>query len=231
MATIKLTADGARVLTKTVNGVQRVSCSCCPQDECCPYPAQDLLDGVYSWEDLPDTIIIEGKSLNKLSPPQEFQDRLAYYLAEGSDPVGSGDEDVIAINTDGDQSTWFNYIQGGINGGGFCLLDEFWNDDFADTYTLYVAGWTGADIFDETFTLTRRSLCTWTTSLDEETGDPSGIVLYMPGSGSFESDFRKEWILEAEGGGSVLKEPFQNSPIGDYKRAGEDFVVAVISQA
>jgi hypothetical protein len=219
VATIKLTGDGARVLTKTVNGVQRVSCSCCPQDECCPYPAQDLLDGVYSWEDLPDTIIIEEKSLNKLSPPQEFQDRLAYYLAEGSDPVGSGDEDVIAINTDGDQSTWFNYIQGGINGGGFCLLDEFWNDDFADTYTVEVFGFTPAYL-SGTYSLVRRSLCVWSELIDPDDNVPSGLVLSMP------QNLSPQWILEDGNQGTTGKNGAQNSPVGEY---GALTVNAIIS--
>ena len=66
MATIKLQPSGAVVLKDG-----KVACSCCAQPSgCCPYPAQALVDGLYTYEDLPDAIDIDGVEFTKLNPPQ-----------------------------------------------------------------------------------------------------------------------------------------------------------------
>jgi hypothetical protein len=67
MATIKTQVAGGirRILTKIVNSQRRVSCSCCDiiVPECCMYPAQGLLDGVFTANDLPDSIDITDSGI------------------------------------------------------------------------------------------------------------------------------------------------------------------------
>jgi hypothetical protein len=47
--------QGGKVITKD----GKVSCECCGPPICCPYPAQELLDGLYSVADLPDELIFD----------------------------------------------------------------------------------------------------------------------------------------------------------------------------
>jgi hypothetical protein len=71
--TIK-TQDG-KIITKD----GKVSCECC---ECCLYPAQDLLAGLYTVDDLPETLVAVGQFDN----PYSF----SMTKTGGADPYYSG---------------------------------------------------------------------------------------------------------------------------------------------
>ena len=136
------------------------------------YPALGVTDGLITIEDLPDTVIYRGliggdKTFTKLDPPEVYGNYTAYYLT-GSFPVGP-DGDFIAIDSGGSLDQWTNYVGGGINGIGFCLIESFdnitgVNDTFADTYTVELdyENIGNAEAFvQENVVVTRVSLCQW----------------------------------------------------------------------
>ena len=221
MATIKTTGTGTglRILTKTAAGIQRVSCSCCDEAGCCPYPADQLGIG-YTQDDLPDTVIYRGliggdKTFTKLDPPEEYGTYTAYYIT-GSEPVGA-DGDFIGIDSAGDLDNWLNYVQGGVNGIGPCLIESFnnvsgVNDDFADTYTVntydeYVGGSPVS-----TFTITRESLCVWS-GFDARYG-VTGTIVTLDYNTPNENTTRAT-LLTMQGFGRADGGPY-NSPVGIY---------------
>jgi hypothetical protein len=134
------------------------------------YPAPALVAELFTWEDLPDTIIYRLNSgdltYNKLSPPVEAFDGLVYYQEEASGPIGSGEENVIFIQSgDGEDSRWKTIINAAaVDGGRECLIspiDAFVKDDFADTYTVEKRTDGIGQPVEATFTITRESLCRW----------------------------------------------------------------------
>lgn len=160
MATIKL--SGGKVVLKG----GKVSCSCCaPPAECCLYPASGLTGGGYTADDLPETIIWADapggpRTYNKI-PVETAQGLQAYYLAGGSAPIGSGDEDIVGIDESGEQ--WVRWSGGAIGGPGMCLInsapaddiigDDF-QDEFPDTLTAQYGGYDPILIY-------RTDLCTY----------------------------------------------------------------------
>ena len=170
---IKTTGSGSnlRIITKTVSGQQRVSCSCCGGEvPCCMYPALGVTDGLITIEDLPDTVIARGlivgdKTFTKLDPPEEYGTYTAYYIT-GSEPVGA-DGDFIGIDSAGELDNWKNYVGGGINGIGFCLIESFdnitgVNDTFEDTYTVEFDFSAEDRTINETVAVSRVDICKWT---------------------------------------------------------------------
>ena len=175
MATVKRKASGKIILK---NG--KVSCGCCAQAGCCMYPAQALLNGQYKAVDLPEIIVWSNAesgaiNYNKITN-QAVQGLQVYYLAEGSPPIGSGDENIVGINED--EYQWVRWTGGSIGGPGMCLIssqvggDEF-IDQFADTYTATFISPSGA--IRLTATLTRVSVCRW----EGEVFDPTYIPDYF----------------------------------------------------
>jgi hypothetical protein len=231
MATIKtqLISGQPRIITKLVNGQRRVSCSCCEEAECCMYPAQALGDGIYTWEDLPDQIIYRGRlafnnavidvTFNKLSPPAEWYDTLAYYIAEDSPAINSGDEDVIYRNT---EDNWANWISGGISGIGICLIEGLevvggTEDTFLDTYAI-----TSSDpdpFFQGCDSITRVNLCTWLHPLEgcDLTTTLRGRIFYHDGTTTiYEQEAPHGWYYDFGQENFVRKNDPQNSPEGIY---------------
>lgn len=220
----KLVSGQRRIITKVVSGQQRVSCECCEEAECCMYPALGVTDGLITIEDLPDTVIYRGlisgdKTFTKLDPPEEYGSYTAYYIT-GSFPVGV-DGNFIAIDSDGALDQWTNYVQGGINGIGFCLIESFdnitgVNDTFADTYTVERRTETLTGPPDATFTITRESLCRWCGF------DPlleSTVCLeYNPPTFAGQGHWSMEGFGEAP--------PRNNSsPVGNYNDGGSIWMV------
>lgn len=124
-------------------GLRAVNCACCAQPGCCPYPSQALVDGLYTYEDLPDAIDIDSIEFTKLDPPQFIGGVTQYYI--------NSDGEYLGIEDQTPDSIWA--YEGGNNA---CLLnDAGWEDQFADTYTVS-GGPLGA------ITVTRVSLCLWT---------------------------------------------------------------------
>jgi hypothetical protein len=152
------------------------------------YPAQALFDGLYTVDDLPDTVVITYTEAQ--SPFTTFG---PYVLTRtGSNFFGGPDNEVgIGLSTTGELWT----IQDGSGGiGSFpCLINEespgspfvvTIEDQFADTYTISgpISG-----------TVTRESICVW-----------SGENLRV-------TNFRYQWRVNGNN-----KSGFQNTPVGSY---------------
>ena len=211
MATIKLQPSGAVVVKDG-----KVACSCCeqPPTSCCPYPAQALVDGLYTYEDLPDAIDIDSIEFTKLDPPQFIGGVTQYYI--------NLDGEYLGIEDQTPDSIWA--YEGGNNA---CLLnDAGWEDQFADTYT--VSGEPLGSV-----TLTRVSLCLWT-GLDS-CGNTVFLELFA------DLDDGRIWYLEFPSYISpcVLEEwspiraveniGYGNTPVGSYGSEPYDEVVLSVS--
>jgi hypothetical protein len=137
MATIKLQPSGAVVLKDG-----KVSCACCAT-ACCPYPAQALVDGLYTYQDLPDAIDIDSIEFTKLDPPQFIGGVNQYYI--------NTDGEYVGIESMPSDSVWA--YEGGNNA---CLLnDTGWEDQFANSYTITYPPTSTSVV------VTRISLCVW----------------------------------------------------------------------
>ena len=128
MATIKLQPSGAVVIKDG-----KVACSCCAGG-CCPYPAQALVDGLYTYDDLPDDVTVNGTSFPR-----------------SGTTYGNTTNGVIF-----EGNVWAKYTSG-VRSSRPCLIQGGVEDQFADTYT--VTGPPGGAVV-----VTRRSLCEWTGS-------------------------------------------------------------------
>jgi len=177
MQTVKRKASGKIVLK---NG--KVSCGCCSQPTwCCMYPAQALVDGLYTNDDLPDTIIIE--LTNQLQPGPEYcprevlsrsYDGYLYGYGNPLDTTPGNKAARISLFFSEEQQGWFfSYLQVEYKEPGAgaenrvyigdwedtCLLQDtsgelIIEDQFANSYT--VTGPPGGPV-----TVTRQSLCVW----------------------------------------------------------------------
>jgi len=166
MATIR--RAGNRIITKVVNGQRRVSCSCCETGECCPYPAQGLIDGLYTEQDLPDQILVYvDDELNYGPADRVGQEFVWTFVIEGV-PIPAK----IKINPDvifDAGAAWALELDGQFTFGpevctclfGVCFPEYGAEDTFADTYTVERRTETLTGPPDATFTITRESLCRW----------------------------------------------------------------------
>jgi hypothetical protein len=169
--------QGGKVITKD----GKVSCTCCAEPgECCMYPSQALFDGLYTYEDLPDTLFdaINNVFFTKLSSPQTGTGAGApgvpttYFLGTDSNNFTVG----IGIYSNDDEGPNSGPIWRGsevANEGeqyGACLFAPKFNDpldyfrledQFADTYTIQFYGTPPDGPFIGTTTATRVSLCRW----------------------------------------------------------------------
>ena len=220
MATIKTTGigDALRIITKTVSGQVRVSCGCCEQAGCCMYPAQGLIDGLFTVADLPDEIAMSsngGDVLSKINPPVPAfgADGITMYYGLAGEGVGIEDA------TGG----WVFFQDGGINEDVIvppaCLFSDtnipqtppF--DVFEDTYTL--------TSIDGSIVVTRVSLCRW--ELTVEVGSPNlgGSLEYFP-INPVEGQPSPAWAVgmnDGQGGspaGGEKTSPNLASPVGTY---------------
>jgi hypothetical protein len=200
----QLVGSERRIITKVVNGVRRVSCSCCEEPECCMYPADRLGVG-YAVEDLPDKIKFVGGEFTKNNPPLVFTNdpNVLIYYGFASEGVG------IA----GGEGLWRQFVDFGGTEGAGCLIGDIggslFTDDFADTYM--VTHNTGSG------TVSRTSLCVW------EGEDNNGCPLYLEYRDEGPSALK--WVLNwtvfidgigCESGEAGPKESPQNSPVGTY---------------
>jgi hypothetical protein len=208
------------------------------------YPAQGLVDDVYTHDDLPDVLFtrvfdfngdpidVEFNKLN--SPVTSVFGQLAHYIQVGTGEIGSGDEGVIVNRADADPPQWEWYTAGfaDINGIGLCLVSGLELptqlsslvvvDDFADTYTVTTPFSYG--------TVTRFRLCNW--AGEDGNGCPLQLIYGGFGgdpetepaeSGLKWSVFFNNFESPTEGqpevcrlGYSGFKSESQNSPVGTY---------------
>jgi hypothetical protein len=193
--------QGGKVIAKG----GKVSCECC---ECCLYPAQALFDGLYTYEDLPDTVVEVSSDVppvvtvfTKLSSPQTGTGAGApgvpttYFLGidSNNETVGIG---IYSNDDEGPNSgpTWKgSEVANESSQYGACLFAPIFNDpldyfsledQFADTYTISgpISG-----------TVTRESICVW-----------SGENLRV-------TNFRYQWRVNGNN-----KSGNQNTPVGSY---------------
>jgi hypothetical protein len=186
------------------------------------YPAESYGVG-YNFEDLPDSVVWTNSEsgelvYQKLDEPTygSNADGVILYKS-GAAEIDSGDENILYIL---ENFSWVRWTGGSVGGPGICLINSFdgdnigsdaFEDTFADTYTVYVNGL--ADVFGETFSVVRRSLCVWSSDVDE--GEPSGVILTPPQS------FSEKWVLMV-GGDAQAKDDPQNSPVGLYGDQGTE---------
>jgi len=200
MATVKTTGAGEtlRILTKTSDGVQRVSCSCC-DTACCPYPAAQLGIG-YTQDDLPETITFNpnfgggrpGATLQTATRSGTTYTTPVYsYVVLGQTITATSS---VGIGLEGIDDVVWGVLQEGLDptNSNSCLFrvgdtsldDVEWRDDFDDIYQVSgpVSG-----------TVTRESLCVWS------------------GTGLTLSNFGYQWKVNGRN-----KSGNQNTPVGSY---------------
>jgi len=132
------------------------------------YPAEGLVNGFYSFEDLPDTM--NDGSLVKLSEPEivntEGGPLLAYYFDNYTGPFGGyGNIGYLGFFQLIPEVGWGTCVDFACGIVGNCLGGDsglgMYPDDFADTYTVntyddFVGGSPAS-----TFTITRQDVCLW----------------------------------------------------------------------
>lgn len=192
MATIKTTGTGTglRILTKTDAGIQRVSCSCCEEAFCCPYPAAQLGVG-YTQDDLPDTIDVLGLILGV--PTRIIVTRSGSFYGPINQSIfgGGAFSEFIFVATGVAGTRWFRNSTNGepIGLGEPCLFQSLEEglgilDTFA--YAYEVSGPVSG-------TVTRQSICVWS------------------GEGLTLSNFGYQWRINGRS-----KTGNQNTPVGIY---------------
>ncbi len=220
-ATVKLSADG-NILLKD----GRVSCTCCP-GECCMWPAQALLDGLYNIEDLPETVYGIGQSDSPYTVTFERTGTDSPYY-EGDDEtriviVQSNNVALWQLQSN-DNGSWVEFQDRG--GGDECLVQEEVEvggvtlartaDDYQDTYTVNVYNEVIEGDPVNTFTITRESLCQWSNE------DGSFLLRYGSFVGQLEYYADSIWSAGPDAGFGKFGggEPGTNdSPIGSYSDA------------
>jgi hypothetical protein len=215
MATVKTTGMGAtlRILTKTADGVQRVSCSCCEEEVCCPYPADQLGVG-YTQDDLPDTIDVEGIILGV--PTRIIVSRSGSFYGPINQSIFGGatfTEFIFVETNDFSEVVWFRNTTNGepLGIGEPCLFQSLEEgaailDTFADTYT-YTVVFNGSTL--ESGTITRDSLCVWLSNTEQ----PFVVGIF------YNSETFRFEQLDANDFNATKSGP-SNSPAGEYVVAG-----------
>jgi hypothetical protein len=191
--------QNGKVITKD----GKVSCECC--EECCLYPAQALTDGLYTYEDLPDTILYRPPTstayptLNFIElikeedpQPSEFGNLdMVYYKGSFVAAGGNQSGDTIPVEFGFFDIDWaVNVLYESLDFKSFlqCLISERFIDDvkdqFADAYTVSgpISG-----------TVTRESICVWR------------------GSNLRLTNFGYQWKVNGNN-----KTGNQNTPVGSY---------------
>ena len=217
--------NGDRVILKD----GKVSCSCCEAGQCCMYPAQALFDGLYSYQDLPDTLIqpVAGGGnivFTRLNPPQISEGglgiKLSYYHG-----IDSFDQIVgVGLRLTPDPQQIFQWegseVPNEAADFGECLLSiqtfqpdplvwDSLQDQFADTYTV--------TYLDDSAQVTRESICVWAGTTQSE-----GItVLWRLEYSSIndpEAPAYLKWVVSIQGLTTIagIKLPYQNTPVGTY---------------
>ena len=212
MATIKTTGTGSglRVLTKTADGVQRVSCSCCEEAFCCPYPADQLGVG-YTQDDLPDTIDVEGLILGV--PERIIVSRSGSFYGPINQSIFNGTDfsEFIFVASD-IEVRWFRNTTNGepLGLGEPCLFQTLEEgaailDTFADAYTIeFLDG--------KQVTVTRESLCSWFGTANIGGFEYEASLTYNDQTFEWEASFSTVDISS----GLNSKDGNQNTPVGTY---------------
>jgi hypothetical protein len=226
MATIKTrTVQGQRrIITKVVNGQRRVSCSCCEEGECCPYPAE-YYGSLFDLEDLPDEVVGIGQD-------NAYE---ANFIKNGSGdtPYGGFIDEfparIIRVNIFGfwywdlqaftESNQWVSFQDVQPNP---CLIYEpfaengsFTKDNFEDTYK--ITAYRANNEIQWIYTVERVSLCRWEYQIPK--GDVVSLI-YNDGVNlgpSFSPPHK--WLASDDQEWSGIKSGFSNTPVGTYPDA------------
>ena len=204
----QVTDNVRRVITKVVEEERRVSCSCCGGDECCMYRAQDLADGLYTEEDLPDSL--EG-IINETRGTYTRN-------GEGYEATWLGDFGPFVARYEIQQDLDGSYRWQGLGASCACLFfcsDSGLTDYFPDELTRD-AGGIGPAV--------RISLCEWCLEGDE-LNVGAFTVVYFDGTPRSDCNGRffpdtltpHRWYLAPVGDGFYRKTGDQNTPVGTYE--------------
>ena len=179
------------------------------------YPAQALADGLYTADDLPDAITGGGgtnftrSGTTFLGPPNSYDvvlDINESGFAQWASATNYANLPFFDVGFIGQECTSNCLITPEQDLGQFCYSYE---DQFADTYTVTI---NPPDDNAGTYTVTRRSNCTWSTQV-EESGEPAGLKLsYI--DAVIVGGFAYTWEIELDT--SYIKDGFANTPTGDY---------------
>lgn len=175
------------------------------------YSAQALVDGLYTYQDLPDAIDVASVVFTKLDPPESVAGFTRYYVNANDEYLGI---------LDGEEESLWSYE----GGGGACLISGEREDQFADTYTI-----TGGQLGP--IQVTRVSLCLWT-GLDScgnegylsyTENEESGKLWFADVPNYYDPESCQTFdVLQGDKIGP------QNSPVGDYG-THEGFVSLTVS--
>ena len=128
MATIKLQPSG-----KVVIKDGKVACGCCEQPTgCCMYPAQGLADAIYTADDLPDDVTVNGTSFPR-----------------SGTTYGNTTNGVIF-----EENVWAKYTSG-VRSSRPCLIQGGVEDQFADSYQITAQG-------ESVIVTRTNDICIWT---------------------------------------------------------------------
>jgi hypothetical protein len=205
---IKLTSGGTKVLTKTVNGVVRVSCSCCAgvTPDCCMYSAVGL-GTIYSESDLPDTVnVYDGQT------SRTYTKVGGAFVAAGA---FNGEDIVLSVDSSGGTPVWQFTVDGSQILGDYdgpCLINALTNDDsvgnpiitdnFEDFYEITLDS-PALQINPAITVVQRVDLCLWTSD---------AANLYFIDSLTSEN---YGWLVEFSEA-ETEKKASQDSPEGQY---------------
>jgi hypothetical protein len=201
MATIKTRFDNnqRRIVTKVVDGKQRVSCSCCV--ECCLYDSP-LEGSLFFDEDLPDEWFYQSSSFLTTKQIEPIPGGYVVYVWD----IPVQRQRLIKAG-----SLWQlqreDALLGWVNGPTANCLNGLGRDNFDDllNYELTYTNPFG-QVFSETGALIRQNVCLW---INPESNLFFGGIEYNP-----------ELCLFRQFGSSAglfcVKEPPQKSPLGTY---------------
>lgn len=171
------------------------------------YPAQALVDGAYTYEDLPDAIDVAGVVFTKLNPPESVAGFTRYYV--------NPDDEYLGI-LDGEEESLWSYE----GGGGPCLINGYngqggeREDQFADSYTVtWTSPYTG-EIFSEI--VYRQSLCFWRSIHEDPFQYPTATLEYETEYIEGAEDRIYKWVLAIIEQSGAKPNP-QNTPVGSYE--------------
>jgi len=195
------------------------------------YPAQALFDGLYSYQDLPDTVLgtgifgDENVVMSRLTPPQPSIDSSGTSYYRGF----SLDGGLVGIGLrEGDE--WVGTeVRNEDAEFGECLISRLppdtsgtIADQFANSYTITLDG-------GESAVVTRQSICQWTAEIIDEEGTLVTWELVYLSLNDPENPNNYKWLISVQGlttVGGVKNDP-QNSPVGDYFAASIFYAASV----
>jgi hypothetical protein len=198
MTTIKL--QGGKVVLKD----GKASCTCCDQPlPCCYYPSAILSQGIYTVNDLPDAVTVDGVS-----------------FARSGSSYGNTTNGVRLEGT-----TWAKYANG-VRSTNPCLLKNGVVSQFADAYYLQSPA---TDLCPQGYysnTIVKLEIgdfCGYASGESDCGGQESNADIFYMAYDDYGVELQGKWLCNLGGGqedGPTPKTGFQNTPVGTYNVPG-----------